>query len=166
MPGGARLKTFLVSWLGRKYAAVPLSTFVNQHPDDWIVWEAGPWRPRSRGETTIAAAEASTLAAGESLAILLQGRRGSSEVRVGRAPENDVVIEDATLSRSHFVLERRGEGRWTIRDAGSSNGTRLDGAAVGPAPRPVEPGAKIEAGSVRLTFYDAAAFFFRLRGMG
>lgn len=160
------MKTFLVSWLGRKYASLPLSSFVNQHPEDWIVWEAGPWRPRARGETTIVAAEASTLAAGESLAILLQGKRGSTEVRVGRSPENDVVIEDATLSRSHFVLERMGEGRWTIRDSGSSNGTRLDGAPLGPTARAIEPGARIEAGSVRLTFYDAAAFFFRLRGMG
>ena len=57
-------------------------------------------------------------------------------------------------------------GVWTARDAGSSNGTRVDGARIGGAPVPITPGARIEAGTVRLTFYDGASLFMRLRGTG
>jgi hypothetical protein len=53
--------------------------------------------------------------------------------------------------------------RWTVRDAGSRNGTKVDGAAAGTASVPLTPGAHLEAGAVRLTFYDGAGLYLRLR---
>ena len=52
-----------------------------------------------------------------------------SRITVGRLPENDVVIHDLLVSRHHAVLECVG-GRWRIRDAGSANGTYLNGQRV------------------------------------
>ncbi len=159
------MKSFLLSWLARKYAGADLRTFLRDRPEDWLVWEAGPWRPPSAGHETIAARPgARILAAGESLAIALASKDGGADVRFGRAPENDVVVDDATLSRQHLVLRRDPAGRWSVRDPGSSNGTNLDGARLGAEPVALEPGARIEAGAVRLTFYDGASLYVRLRG--
>jgi pSer/pThr/pTyr-binding forkhead associated (FHA) protein len=55
----------------------------------------------------------------------LQGRRLSITkqlVRVGRAPYNDIVIPDESISGAHATLERRGD-EWFLRDATSKNGT-------------------------------------------
>lgn len=72
------------------------------------------------------------------------------------------MVDDGTLSRAHLLL-RVQDGRWTVEDLRSSNGTRVDGAALDGKPIPIEPGARIEAGSVRLTFYDAKGLYLRLR---
>jgi pSer/pThr/pTyr-binding forkhead associated (FHA) protein len=55
----------------------------------------------------------------------LQGRRLSitkTLVRVGRAPHNDVVVPDESVSGTHATLERRGD-EWFILDNSSRNGT-------------------------------------------
>ncbi len=51
-------------------------------------------------------------------------------IRVGRAPDNDVVLgDDLLVSRHHAVLTRR-EDRWRVQDLGSPNGTFLNGRRV------------------------------------
>ncbi len=161
------MKSYLLSWLARRYAASDLATFVREQPSHWLVWEAGPWRPPAQARDTVVAGAGREFSSGESLAIVLAPRTGpEGEVRLGRAPDNDVVIDDATLSRAHLSFWRDPLGAWTVRDLGSSNGTRVDGVRAGPAALPLETGARIEAGSVRLTFYDAAGLAFRLKGAG
>ena len=107
---------------------------MREQPDDWLVWEAGPWRPPAAARETLLAGPGTRLvSAGESLVIALGAKDGGPAVRLGRAPENDVVIDDGTLSRRHLVLRKDGAGGWTIEDAGSSNGTTDERAA--PRPR-------------------------------
>lgn len=157
------MRSYLVSWLRKAHAGVTLAEFERERPGDWLVWEAGPWRPpAARRETLVKGPETRLLPSGESLAIQLASKNGSAEVRLGRAAENDVVIDDATLSRVHLVFRRR-PGGWTVEDPGSRNGTKLDGAPLGRAPVPVAPGAIVEAGAVRLTLHDAAGLYMRLR---
>jgi pSer/pThr/pTyr-binding forkhead associated (FHA) protein len=48
---------------------------------------------------------------------------------IGRTPENDLCIEDSSLSRRHALIENI-EGRFNLSDCGSSNGTLINGAAV------------------------------------
>jgi hypothetical protein len=43
--------------------------------------------------------------------------------------------EDAGVSHRHAKLIREADGRWTIVDLGSSNGTELNGAFLGPGVR-------------------------------
>lgn len=161
------MKSFLLSWLARKYQGADLKTFLRDRPEDWLVWEAGPWRPpAARHETMLAGPGTRLLAAGESLAIALVSKDGGPTVRLGRASENDLVVDDGTLSRQHLLLHRDPAGIWRLQDAGSSNGSTLDGRKLSGEPVPIEPGARIEAGAVRLTFYDAGALFMRLRGIG
>lgn len=164
-PGGT-VKSYLLSWLARKYAEGDLAGFVREHPEDWLVWEAGPWRPPAAARETLLAGPGTRLvASGESLVIALGAKDGGPAVRLGRAPENDLVIDDGTLSRRHLVLRKDGAGGWTIEDAGSSNGTTINGFRLGRAPTRIAPGARIEAGAVRLTFHDAATLHLRLRSL-
>src|SRR6266699_5030888 len=48
---------------------------------------------------------------------------------IGRTPENDLVIEDTSLSRRHAPIENF-EGRFNLSDCGSSNGTFINGKSV------------------------------------
>jgi pSer/pThr/pTyr-binding forkhead associated (FHA) protein len=56
--------------------------------------------------------------------------------RVGRAPENDIHIEDISISRRHLKILRRG-GKFFMEDLESHNGTRLDG-------NPIQAGVEYE----------------------
>ena len=64
---------------------------------------------------------------------------------IGRDPGCDVEVADPRVSRRHAVLEASTDG-WVLRDAGSSNGTFLDGARLTEAP--VGSGLRIRLGGV------------------
>jgi len=51
-------------------------------------------------------------------------------VRVGRAPENDFVLFDSSVSRAHAVIESDASGELVVRDLGSKNAVRLGPRAV------------------------------------
>ncbi|MGW2490911.1 FHA domain-containing protein [Streptomyces sp. NPDC001606] len=51
-------------------------------------------------------------------------------VRIGRAPGNDVVVDDLTVSRHHAELRAHPDGGHEIIDLGSHNGTYLNGRPV------------------------------------
>ncbi|MET9953773.1 FHA domain-containing protein [Streptomyces sp. NPDC006339] len=51
-------------------------------------------------------------------------------VRIGRAPDNDLVVDDLTVSRRHAELRAHPDGTYWIHDLGSHNGTFLNGRPV------------------------------------
>ncbi|KOU18643.1 FHA domain-containing protein [Streptomyces sp. WM6368] len=51
-------------------------------------------------------------------------------VRIGRAPDSDLVVDDLTVSRRHAELHALADGTYQIVDLGSHNGTYLNGTAV------------------------------------
>ncbi|MEU3301409.1 FHA domain-containing protein [Streptomyces sp. NPDC006678] len=51
-------------------------------------------------------------------------------VRIGRATDNDIVIDDLIVSRRHAELRAHVDGTYEIVDLGSHNGTYLDGQPV------------------------------------
>lgn len=157
------MKSYLVSWLRKTYSAAKLADFEREHGGTWLIWEAGPWRPPSaKRDTLVSGPETRLLASGESLVIRLEPKRAGDDVRLGRDASCDLTIDDATLSRVHLVFRQGDGGRWTVEDAGSRNGSKLDGAPLR-GPSPLTPGAAIEAGAVRLTFLDAAGLYVRLK---
>ncbi|GAC1393302.1 MAG: hypothetical protein NVSMB47_00320 [Polyangiales bacterium] len=68
-------------------------------------------------------------------------------VRVGKAPDNDLVVQDDTVSRYHLVFVRTEQGV-ELRDLKSTNGVRVGGARVERAL--VGPGTLVRAGEVEL----------------
>jgi hypothetical protein len=164
------VKAYLISWLSRNHQAGDMGAFERTFPGPWLVWEAGPWRPPAPDRATrISSERRARESAGDALALQVSprpGRTPAQGIRLGRGPDNDLVVDDGTLSRTHLLL-CAGEAGWTVQDLRSSNGTRVDGLPVNGAPVPVEPGSVIEAGSVRLTFYDARGLYLRLKhGIG
>src|SRR5688500_17144156 len=53
----------------------------------------------------------------------------SGPLRIGRAPENQVVLGDTYASGRHAEVVTHEGGR-AVRDLGSTNGTRLNGRAL------------------------------------
>jgi transcriptional regulator with GAF, ATPase, and Fis domain len=74
-------------------------------------------------------------------------RAQASEVAVGTAPGNDLVLTDATVSRHHFSITATPQG-FLLRDLGSSNGTWI--GAVRLREGFVEGGARVRVGLTTL----------------
>ncbi|WP_406859081.1 FHA domain-containing protein [Streptomyces sp. HUAS MG47] len=51
-------------------------------------------------------------------------------VRIGRGPDNDLVVDDLVVSRRHAELRAHPDGTYWIYDVGSHNGTYLNGRPV------------------------------------
>jgi hypothetical protein len=69
------------------------------------------------------------------------------ELLLGRHPACDVVLTDGSVSRRHAHLRYR-DGGWTLRDLDSTNGTRVNGLAVGRCA--LRPGDRLALGDERL----------------
>jgi Ca-activated chloride channel homolog len=50
-------------------------------------------------------------------------------IRIGRAPQNEVIIDTAGMSRFHAQIQRSGNG-WVLEDLGSTNGTHVAGRSL------------------------------------
>jgi pSer/pThr/pTyr-binding forkhead associated (FHA) protein len=68
-------------------------------------------------------------------------------LKVGRATDNDLVLDDPSLSRHHAQVTRAG-GKLEVEDLGSSNGTFVNGRRIGKSG--VAPGDVVRFGD--LTF--------------
>ena len=67
---------------------------------------------------------------------------------IGRHQSCDVSVPDAEMSREHAELQLSADGTMTLRDLGSSNGTSLEGTALGSTAVPFAPGQVVQAGAV------------------
>jgi len=68
----------------------------------------------------------------------------------GRGPEATFRIKDDGLSRRHARISRTAEGRYTVEDLGSTNGTLLNGRPISAAQ--LCEGDRLQLGSVTLRF--------------
>jgi hypothetical protein len=78
-------------------------------------------------------------------------------VRIGRAGDNDVAIDNQRVSRYH-AQARWVESDWLVYDLDSTNGTFVDGTRVFPSqPRPLGAGSVLRLGDHDLFVSDAEA---------
>ena len=66
--------------------------------------------------------------------------------RIGRSPDNSIVITEGGVSRLHAMIHRDAGNRCKLSDAGSSNGTTLKGRPVNKS-LPLKDGDKIGIGT-------------------
>ncbi|HLI51891.1 MAG TPA: FHA domain-containing protein, partial [Thermomicrobiaceae bacterium] len=57
-------------------------------------------------------------------------RPGMALARIGRAPDNDIIVDDPLVSRHHAELQRDVNGSFELIDLNSHNGTFLNGQRV------------------------------------
>ena len=69
---------------------------------------------------------------------------------IGRSPDNDIFLDDVTVSRKHAVLVQTG-GEIQIEDLGSLNGTFVNRRRIDSAAR-LESGDEVQIGKYRLSF--------------
>ena len=62
-------------------------------------------------------------------AVVQRWEVGEKSVTIGRGATVDVKIDDAGLSRRHFMVARHGDG-YLLKDLSSRNGTWVDGERV------------------------------------
>lgn len=98
---------------------------------------AGELRLAMAGEArdlmTLAPGEVPVKAAGQHCWILDRGKQLALKVglnSVGRLPDNDVVIDDATVSRRHCAIVVHSDLSIELHDVASKNGTTINGKKI------------------------------------
>ncbi|MCO5165330.1 MAG: FHA domain-containing protein [Planctomycetes bacterium] len=85
--------------------------------------------------TTLVLRPAPRAGAGEALLLPVIKRAGANPfgmmITIGRAGNNDLVLTDPSVSKLQCYFHRY-EGRWTLSDPGSTNGTFVDGVRLRP----------------------------------
>lgn len=72
-------------------------------------------------------------------------------ITLGRSSANELSYpDDIGLSRQHLAIAGR-DGKWTVEDLGSKNGTLLNGARI-EKPMPFGPGDRVSAGHLTIEF--------------
>ena len=72
------------------------------------------------------------------------------ETKIGRDINNEICLDDITVSRSHALISRSSDG-YSVRDLGSLNGTYLN--AVSTREARVTNGDEIQIGKYHLTLF-------------
>lgn len=75
------------------------------------------------------------------------------QIRIGRSTDADVPLDDPDVSRLHCAVTVSEDGRVSVADLGSTNGTSLDGTEIDGRPVRLAPGALLRLGesTLRLT---------------
>lgn len=174
MPGGDRTgrgSGVLLRELRPDALALAPELFAERHGDAFLLLTAAglslPRGPESTEVKLFDDAEGPAAETTASLALVAYpvrrtGRSVGHLITVGRASNNDVVIPDLSISRFHAFLKERGDGGYVLQDAGSTNGTTLNGRSV---PRQghgdaleLKGGDTLRFGQVALTWLAADAF--------
>jgi hypothetical protein len=97
--------------------------------------------------------------------LIIQGERTfdltEPVIRLGRALDNDLIIEDRMVSRYHARLRRR-YGRYILEDLGSSGGTTVNGFAIQEIV--LRPGDLISFSGVDLIYVESEPLIPQDRG--
>jgi pSer/pThr/pTyr-binding forkhead associated (FHA) protein len=114
--------------------------------------------PHDEGDEALAAAHRD-LTHGQALLVVERGPNAGSRflidrdvTTIGRRPESDIFLDDVTVSRRHAEIRRR-DGRFSVHDVGSLNGTYVNRQRVEDTELADED--QVQVGKFRLVLYLA-----------
>ena len=76
-------------------------------------------------------------------------------VTLGRREDNDIVLDDGTVSGLHAIIIVDGEGNYTIADQNSTNGSTVNGEKIGTVQ--LNSGDIVMLGQLRLIFSHSSS---------
>jgi hypothetical protein len=174
MPGKIRYKN-LAHYLSA-YAEVPLTTFTTSHPGGFLVEKTQKSLDQDvifqfstkslEDPEIIEALKKGTMLADalEARVIEIKGKKADtipSSVTVGRSAQNDIILYNKMVSKSHAYLEiaATGEG-CSLVDVGSKNGTLLNDNELAPhQDYPLADGDEISFGpETKVVYWSAKTF--------
>lgn len=102
-----------------------------------------------------------SIGGGEPMAVVIEKTKDNAfqrRITIGRTGNNDIVLDDASVSRFHAWIEHLDEG-WSLFDAGSRNGSTVGGRKIVPkAAAALNNGLQVRIGALSLTYYTAQGF--------
>jgi hypothetical protein len=141
--------------------------FLERYDHPWLVWNANTWAaPSADGQTRIVRPPTAPSPPRElyALCLGLTFKGDAKQITLGRSFDNDVVINDGTVSRRHAVITRTASGGWQVQPLPDTSGTicgsrPLSDKEVGP----MVDRQQLVVGGVELTFYEPKSFLEILR---
>jgi hypothetical protein len=152
---------YLSSLLSRQLLLLK-SEFKKRYACCWLVWEPGSGSVPTGdvvAETQLPTGRPpQSPKTGDALCFAL----GNRSVSVGRHPHNDVMINDATISRDHLIIGPCAGG-WAVTPASGAKPLWVSSKRV-PAgvETKVKDGDEVRVGDVVLTFHDAGGLYGRI----
>jgi hypothetical protein len=131
----------------KENASIPEEQFLDRFKDPFLISD-GPLpskKPSAKGEPMV----------------IRLSRGARKMVTVGRAPDCDISIDAEKISKHHAYFDQEADGSWFVADAGSTNGTFVDGKQV----EAHEHQALSDSTTIRFSpdigfrFFGPAAFF-------
>ncbi|MFI7017505.1 FHA domain-containing protein [Streptomyces sp. NPDC050164] len=120
--------------------------------DGAVLSVGAPGEPEPHPELDDAPAQLQVVAGPDAGGVhLLHG----GEIRIGRSADADVPLDDPDVSRLHCAVTVSADGRVSVADLDSTNGTTLDGAPVGGRAVRFAPGALLRIGESALRLAPA-----------
>jgi hypothetical protein len=99
------------------------------------------------------------------LIVKKEGAPFPEQIGIGRAANTDVCVALSSISKYHAFFSADGAGGYVVADAGSKNGSWLDGQRLAPRqPAPLVDGSRVRFGSHKFVFYTHAGFVHLLEG--
>lgn len=105
---------------------------------------------------------------GDPMAVVIEKTKDNAfqrRITIGRTANNDIVLDDSSVSRFHAWLEfRDSDKEWILVDAGSRNGSLVAGRKLAAkAPTTLTNGNVLRIGALQLTYYTAQGFLDMLK---
>jgi len=165
-------KAYLLTYLTRQFF-LSGAALGAKHPHCWLVWEPGSWKAPAYDERTVLPRKgaegevdpSAALSKGDALCFSLNPPAAERPwLRVGRASESELVINDGTVSREHLLLRfDPGSASWRAELTSQSKATTYRGAPF-PSSGPVglRDGDSIGLGEISQSYHDSPGFIRRL----
>jgi pSer/pThr/pTyr-binding forkhead associated (FHA) protein len=74
----------------------------------------------------------------------------SDETSLGRSPDNQIFLDDVTVSRKHALISKTSK-IYALKDLGSLNGTYLNGESISSSS--LQDGDEVQIGKFRMHFF-------------